>query len=182
MSLSLLSGTGHATDYDSLSAYYTAFGSYKGQFYPSWSFTSSSVAYCGWSQVNCANGILVGLTLAVPAYVGQTTGPTIPNEISMFLGLTKLDMSSGYFAGSLPTTLFGMTNLKYLSARNSQLSGSILPAFTALTRLTFLDLGNSSLSGGIPPQLSMMTNLVALYLDGNGQAAGLTGECEHIKA
>ena len=75
-------------------------------------------------------------------------------------------LTNNGLAGTIPTSISGLTNLQRLSLDNNALTGNIPASLTALN-LTLLYLNNNTLSGPIPTGIGSMTNLQRLYLNSN---------------
>ena len=71
-------------------------------------------------------------------------------------------------AGTVPSELGGLSELRMLVLSGNYLNGNIPPELGGLTKLSWLDLSDNYLSGSIPQELKNLTNLRFLYLSGNG--------------
>ena len=79
-------------------------------------------------------------------------------------GWRELDLSRKELK-ELPDTLWGLTNLTYLSLSHNQLT-QLPPDFAQLSNLTKLYLGDNQLTQ-LPPDLAQLSNLTTLNLIGN---------------
>ncbi len=87
----------------------------------------------------------------------------VPRQIGNLMALTFLDISSGNFNGSLPTELYKLTNLKYLSVNFNAFTGTI-SWLGKLISLTNLDMSFNYLTGTIPTSLGLLIALTSLNL------------------
>jgi len=89
------------------------------------------------------------------------------------LTLVKIDLSSNFITGEIPTTIGQLTDLTYLNLANNSLHSTLPTTFGSLSALTLLDISDNSLFGPIPPQLSINNNLFSLDLRGNMLSSSL---------
>jgi len=95
---------------------------------------------------------------------------SIPATLGMGLvELEELTLSQNYIEGTIPESLFQMTNLKKLMLFGNRLTGRVLPSDVGQLQdqLTTLGLSSNQLTGALPSQLGLLTNLVRLWLDDN---------------
>ncbi|KAI4998848.1 hypothetical protein ZWY2020_054190 [Hordeum vulgare] len=101
-------------------------------------------------------------------YLGQ-----IPEEISLLIGLTGLDLSSNQLTSKIPNKIGDLKQLQSLDLSNNKFSGEIPSGLSALTYLSYLNLSYNNLSGPIPsgPQLQTLDNQIDIYI-GNPDLCG----------
>ena len=92
---------------------------------------------------------------------------SIPSEIGNLSDLRRLLLSFNQLSGALPSELGNLTKLEELILLLNQLSGSIPPEFGNLSSLQILNLHNNALSGAITPELGNLSNLKELRLGNN---------------
>ncbi|KAJ3280274.1 hypothetical protein HDU79_011843, partial [Rhizoclosmatium sp. JEL0117] len=117
---------------------------------------------------------------------------SIPTDIIKLVNLKHLDLTRGYYAGTIPAEIWQLSsletlylascsfngelskdvaklvNLKVLSlAGNRKLGGSIPCEIGAMTQLTVLDLASCNFSGMIPNEIGALLNLKTLDLSDN---------------
>ncbi len=127
-------------------------------------------AECRWLGVSCnstgdhVTGIYLGYK--------NTTGGTIPSELSQLSQLKLLSIASNYLTGIIPPELGKLSQLKTLDLGNNKLTGIIPPELGKLSQLKTLDLGKNKLTGIIPPELGKLSQLKTLAL-GNNKLTGI---------
>lgn len=94
--------------------------------------------------------------------VGDWHGVTVENG-----RVTKLSLHDNQLAGTIPSQLGSLTNLRELWFSDNQLTGSIPAQLGNLGNLAALDLADNQLTGFIPTQLGSLGNLEGLLLYGN---------------
>jgi Leucine-rich repeat (LRR) protein len=85
--------------------------------------------------------------------------PEMPSSVQ------TIHFSNSSFAGSLPSSFIGLTDLSHISVSFNQLTGT-LPKLAALAKLSHLDLQGNQLSGTVPT-IGTLTKLDWLMLDKN---------------
>ena len=114
---------------------------------------------------------------------------TLPPSISNLASLNELDLSyngqqrcnnnyngqywvysctttSGFF-GTLPSELYTLSSLNYITLTTNKFSGTISPMLSALTNLQTIRFSGNSFSGQIPTAISLLKNLYYVSLDFN---------------
>ncbi|GJP34412.1 hypothetical protein CLOM_g18859 [Closterium sp. NIES-68] len=81
--------------------------------------------------------------------------------------VTQINWQYKAIQGELPSEIFQLMHLEYLSLRDNYLRGSIPSEIGSLVNLTFLDLSNNSFSGPFPTFFSKLTKLSYLYMRQN---------------
>ena len=133
--------------------------------------------------------MLMGLTGAVPAVIGQLTAlkqldlignwlTSLPAETGQLASLTRLDLDSNQLT-SLPAEIGQLTSLKELSLRGNQLTS--LPAeIGQLTLLEKLRLSENQLTS-LPAEIGQLTELNLLHL-GDNQLTTLPAEIGQLRS
>jgi len=81
--------------------------------------------------------------------------------------LEELDLSSNYFAGALPSSLFEVSTLTSLDLSDNEFIGTISPELSHLQELQLLDIsGNDALDGTVSAWIGKLSNLKKLSLSG----------------
>jgi hypothetical protein len=129
---------------------------------------------CGWSGITCNNGRVTEINL-----FGYHLGGYMPAEIGNLSALTKLELrriNSGSYGieGPIPASLWGLTNLEYLSLSGNNFQGGLPSAIGNLTKLKYLNLAHNfysslspsvgALTGTIPKEIGNLTDLTYLNL------------------
>ena len=94
-------------------------------------------------------------------------GGTIPSTISGLTSLRYLDLDRNSLVGTIPSTISGLRSLQALDLSSNLLSGTIPSAIGGLTSLQTLWFSNNLLSGTIPSTMSALTSLGNLYSSNN---------------
>jgi hypothetical protein len=166
---------------------------------PSWSQTQdwlTDVDECTWFSTSSGGaicdqtGAYASLDLGFNGLMG-----TLPPELGLLTGLTRIDLSGGVgpgITGTLPSQLSLLTaleiftihdnaitgplfpgieewtNLLILNIRNNELSGPLPNGIGQLGSLTFMDVSSNGFSGPVPPTIGDLTSLVTMNLGDNG--------------
>ena len=79
--------------------------------------------------------------------------------------LKQLDLASNRFENQLPTELYQLRGLEWLSVGgNNDITGRIPSEISLLTELTYLSLSDTTLRSAIPTQYGFLTNLQVLEI------------------
>eukprot|EP00980_Cylindrotheca_fusiformis_P007191 scaffold1514_cov118-Cylindrotheca_fusiformis.AAC.11 len=92
-------------------------------------------------------------------------------DVGALKQLSYLDAGGNRLSGSLPSSLFGLTNLAALFLGLNDLSGGISTEIGQLSNIQRLSLAKNSLGGSIPSEIGQLTRMIELQLS----AAELTG-------
>lgn len=101
----------------------------------------------------------------------ELTG-SIPIELALLTGLTRIDFSFNTIGGSIPPELALLENLRMIVLSSNDIGGPIPLELYQLTELTLLEFENNILTSTIAPDIGNWKSLRNLYLDRNR----LTGE------
>ena len=143
------------------------------------------VALCGSLPAGAAaqEGSLAADRAALAALYDATDGPNWTDStnwktdapLEQWHGVTMhqgrvwgVDLRDNALAGSIPSDVGSLTNLKILNLRDNELTGSIPAELGNLTNLERLELHRNGLTGPIPPSLGNLADLRLLYLNDNG--------------
>lgn len=124
---------------------------------------------CTWLGITCdvnTNHVreinLVGL--------GKSLNGTIPTEMGLLESVETLVFHGHDLkAGTLPTELAQLKNLRHFQFTTCQLGGTIPPAYGSLTNLEIFDVGWNNLHSGIPDAIGNMKNLREFRAIQNGK-------------
>ncbi|XP_062014701.1 receptor kinase-like protein Xa21 [Rosa rugosa] len=93
---------------------------------------------------------------------------TIPHEIGDLPNLEKLNLGVNNLNGLIPSSVFNMSTLTWISLFSNQLSGSLpVNIGLGLPNLQELYLGGNKLGGVIPKSISNVSQLTILYMVNN---------------
>ena len=143
-----------------------------------------AVALCGSLPAGAAaqEGSLAADRAALEALYDATDGPNWTDStnwktdapLEQWHGVTMhqgrvwgVDLHDNTLAGSIPSDVGSLTNLKTLNLRDNELTGSIPAELGNLTNLERLELHRNRLTGSIPPSLGNLADLRLLYLNDN---------------
>ena len=117
------------------------------------------------------DGRVTSLNLSANSLSGS-----IPKEIGLLAGLSRLDLSHNQLTGPIPKEIGTLTMLRFLSLRSNQLTGPIPKEVGNLTELRTLTLAFNELSGPIPGEVGNLANLWGLFLSHNQLSGTLSAE------
>ncbi|KAL9241347.1 hypothetical protein vseg_015469 [Gypsophila vaccaria] len=127
---------------------------------PGWGVNNSD--YCYWSGVECGSDERVQvLDLSNKWLRGNIT------LISELKALTRLDLSSNYFSGPIPSAFSHLSLLRFLDLSVNKFRGLIPHQFGQLSHLQALNLSYNLLSGEIPHQLQSLLHLQDFQISSN---------------
>jgi Leucine rich repeat len=120
---------------------------------------------CSWQGILCEESRTEVVHLNMSSSMLQGT---LPVELTLLKGLTKIDMSHNYLEGPLPDLYVErLTKLTYLMLQDNLLSG-VLPAnIGTWTSLTYVNLAENKIGGCLPVDLDQLSKLMSLFLHGN---------------
>ncbi|KAK2969232.1 hypothetical protein RJ640_003466 [Escallonia rubra] len=91
---------------------------------------------------------------------------SVPNCIGNLSSLQRIYLSLNTFR-SIPSTLWNLENLLYLSPESNSISGTLDPNLRVLKALGSMDLSGNQISGNIPSTIGAFESLTYLNLSGN---------------
>ena len=94
-------------------------------------------------------------------------GVSIPTEIGLMTGLTRVFMNNRDLFGTIPSEMGNLIQLDQLTMTTNQLTGSIPSTLGNLSRLTWLHIHRNRLVGTIPSTLGNLVRLRELFLQQN---------------
>ena len=115
-----------------------------------------------WYGVTMHQGRVWGVDLHDNALAGS-----IPSDLGSLTNVRWLFLSSNALTGAIPGELGSLGNLESLSLWENELTGSIPAALGNLTDLEWLALSSNELTGRIPAELGRLANLEYLSLGWN---------------
>ena len=94
----------------------------------------------------------------------------VPEEITLLIGLTNLNLSNNHLTGAIPNKIGDLRQLDSLDLSFNEFSGAIPSSLSALTYLSHLNLSYNNLSGAIPSgqQLQALDNQRYIYIGNPG--------------
>ncbi|KAE8691535.1 Receptor protein kinase-like protein [Hibiscus syriacus] len=135
----------------------------------SWNYDDETP--CTWAGVNCTE---IGIPGTSDAF--RVTSLILPNsqllgsiseDIGFIQHLSHLDLSSNFFNGTLPSSIFNSTELQLLSLSDNVISGELPEAIGGMVGLQILNLSDNALAEKVPHNLTALQNLTAVSLRGN---------------
>ncbi|KAG4094002.1 L domain-like protein [Neocallimastix lanati (nom. inval.)] len=102
---------------------------------------------------------------------------TLSEKIGELTNLKQLSLSQTGLTGSIPKSLFKISNLEILELNGNKLDGTINNEFGNLKKLKTLNLNNNNLSGAVPESLFQIKSLENVNLANNK----LTGQIPEMK-
>ncbi|KAF5174982.1 Strubbelig-receptor family [Thalictrum thalictroides] len=132
---------------------------------PGWIPNGGDPCLEAWQGVQCVDSNITSIIL-----VDANLGGELGDNLQIFTSLVSIDLSNNHIGGSIPSTLPLTVKNFFLSA--NLFNGSIPSSLFSLTQLTDMSLNNNLLTGEIPDSFQTLTGLINLHLSGNN----LTGE------
>jgi Leucine-rich repeat (LRR) protein len=132
-----------------------------------WSdYGNNTSSRCNWPGITCNAG---GSVTEIDMSYNQLNGDKYLklNFLSSLPNLVSLVLQGNSLQGSIPSSLWLLTNLTHLDLSYNQFNGSIPQKIGNLRNLVELSLGGNSFSGPIPSSLWLLTNLTLLDLSSN---------------
>ncbi|KAG4110325.1 hypothetical protein ERO13_D13G042100v2 [Gossypium hirsutum] len=122
----------------------------------SWNYDEETP--CQWYGVTCNEiGMVTSLVLPNSQLLGS-----ISEDIGHIQHLHHLDLSSNFFNGTLPSSIFNSTELQVLSLGGNVISGELPETIAGMASLQILNLSDNALAGKIPQNLTLLQNLTVL--------------------
>ncbi len=90
--------------------------------------------------------------------------------------VNDLRLRGNNLAGTIPSELRHLSNMKTMDLGSNQLMGGLPPELGQLQKLTMLSLDGNQLSGSIPAELANMINLESLILGANQVSGSMPSE------
>ena len=149
--------------------------------------TLAGIAEIKWSEdVRIARweGISLGgspLRVRRVELVSRGLTGTLPPELGLLTGLTKLDLGRNALYGPIPAELGSLRGLEDLNIQSNHLFGPIPPELSELKKLTNLILSGNGLTGPIPLELGGLAELEVLDLGGNSLSGPIPPELSELK-
>ncbi|KAK7340474.1 hypothetical protein VNO77_21178 [Canavalia gladiata] len=103
----------------------------------------------------------------------NSIGGTLPILLTNLTRLELIVISYNTLAGSLPSSLHQLINLRELRLNNNSINGTLPVSLKNLTQLGVLHISSNQLHGSIPSNLHQLTNLQELCLDNNAISGNL---------
>lgn len=100
-------------------------------------------------------------------------GGNIPPEISKLKEeLRRVNLEGTSITGTIPDSLYSLTNLMKLQLSGSRISGTISSRIGLMTKLQGLSIADTKISGTIPTEISKLSELYSLRINGNSNLVG----------
>ncbi|KAK2664993.1 hypothetical protein Ddye_003567 [Dipteronia dyeriana] len=126
---------------------------------------------CSWNGVTCTEignpgtaDMFRVTSLILPN--SQLLG-SITKDLCFIQHLRHLDLSSNFFNGSLPVSIFNSTELQVLSLSNNVISGQLPELIGEMKTLQVLNLSDNAFAGNLPQNLTDLKNLTVVSLRSN---------------
>lgn len=91
----------------------------------------------------------------------------MPEWIGQMPALRALNLSTNHINGTIPESIYNLTQLTYFFAQSNFIQGTISTGLVNLTNMITWDVGVNLLTGTFPQALCNMTNLKELRIQGN---------------
>ncbi|XP_039007110.1 receptor protein kinase-like protein At4g34220 [Hibiscus syriacus] len=149
----------------------------------SWNYDDETP--CAWTGVNCTE---IGVPGTPDAF--RVTSLILPNsqllgsiseDIGYIQHLRHLDLSSNFFNGTLPSSIFNSTELQVLSLSDNVISGELPEATGGMTGLQILNLSDNALAGKVPHNLTALQNLTVVSLRSNYFSGDVPGGFDSVE-
>ncbi|KAJ3095839.1 hypothetical protein HDU96_001026 [Phlyctochytrium bullatum] len=141
-------------------------------------------ACCGYNDTTNGRSIAIqcDASSAVTSLQLDSVGisGTIPTSVFQLTGLTFLSMAQNSLSGSVPAQIGSLVNLRRLGLASNQLTGQLPSSIYTLTNLESLVVHSNRFSGGISADIGRLSNLVFLYLNNNTFTGSIAPEIGRI--
>ena len=128
-----------------------------------------------WYGVTMHQGRVWGVDLHDNALAGS-----IPSDLESLTNVRWLFLSSNALTGAIPGELGRLGNLESLSLWGNELTGAIPAALGNLSNLEVLFLSSNELTGAIPAELGRLVNLKRLWLGWNELTGVIPAALENL--
>ncbi len=129
-----------------------------------------------WHGVRVHEGRVWGVNLHENALAGS-----IPSDLGSLTNIRWLHLSSNALTGPIPGELGNLENLDSLSLWGNELTGPIPTELGSLTNIRWLSLSSNALTGPIPEELGNLENLESLGLGGNALTGPIPTELGNLR-
>lgn len=129
----------------------------------SWNDTNTSVHFCSWHGVSCADPLYPHRVTALSLPFSNLTGFISPYLANLTF-LQSLNLSNNFFRGSIPPHFGRLANLQYLDMQSNFLEGDLPPSLTHCSKLVSIILTRNSLVGQVPANFSHCLGLNTIDL------------------
>ncbi|KAK3156719.1 hypothetical protein QOZ80_2AG0110950 [Eleusine coracana subsp. coracana] len=128
---------------------------------------------CGWHGVTCgARGRRRGRVTALDLR-GLGLAGSVGSSLSGLTYLRRLDLAENRLSGGVPSPL--PPSLEHLNLSHNALHGTVPPELGSLRRLQMFNLVHNNLTGTIPASVGNLTSLIVLSLTNNNLAGAIPG-------
>ncbi|GJN19680.1 hypothetical protein PR202_gb06981 [Eleusine coracana subsp. coracana] len=135
---------------------------------------------CGWHGVTCgARGRRRDRVTALDLRDLGLAG-SVGSSLSGLTYLRRLDLAENRLSGGVPSPL--PPSLERLNLSHNALHGTVPPELGSLRRLQVLNLVHNNLTGTIPASLGNLTSLTVLSLTNNNLAGAIPGALGNLQA
>jgi hypothetical protein len=124
---------------------------------------NTSVGFCHWQGIKCAQQKVVRLVLEGLDLAG---GVFAPDTLTHLDQLRVLSLQNNSLTGPIPD-LAGLVNLKTLFLDHNSFTGSFPPSILSLHRLRTIDMSYNNFTGHLPAWLATVDRLYYLRLEWN---------------
>ena len=129
-----------------------------------------------WAGITCTNGRVTILDFFRAEPKIKRIGGSLPTQLGLLTGLTRLQIVSCSLTGSIPTEIAKLTQLSFLGLGSNSLTSSIPSQLGGLTCLIFLSFNSNKLTGSIPSQLGALTKLTTLSFSKNSLTSSIPSQ------
>ena len=145
---------------------------------------------CQWAFIECdRNSFVTGISMTsnvkeetsdVPYFRSTKELLMLPQEITVFDRMTKLDLRNNFLTGTIPTIIGSMNKLRAINLYGNKFSGSIPEDVYELIGMEYLVLGRNSFVGTISPSIGKLTHMLSLYLGYNDLSGSIPLELKYL--
>jgi len=105
---------------------------------------------------------------------------SIPSSLFKLTELVSLDLDINYFTGPLSKDIIKLSNLETLSIAQNSLTGTLATELGRMTMLASFRLQSNGIRGSIPSELGSLTNIRYLFLSSNQISGTIPSELGNL--
>jgi len=140
--------------------YYSLLGNSNSSTFENW---LEDFSECEWSNIKCTEDIVTSLESTDGKLVG-----TLPTEIGLLSELELFNVADNpLISGSIPSTIFSLTDLKFLYLPNNTFTGELGTSLEDISNLVILeeiDMSSNQFNGTIPVNIFNLPKIKTIEL------------------